>query len=198
MNDVVALILAGGEARRLGGLDKPLIEIGGLPILSHILSRLRPGIGRVALSANGDPARYAAFGLPVLGDRRLGLGPLAGLAHGLDWAAEQGASVLLTVPGDTPFIPAGLARDLLPAPSVAVSNGRRHHLVATWPVSCRALLDRHLAALPADAPRRDFGVLAFARRLAPREVEFSAGPFDPFLNVNTPDDRIQAESLAGR
>ena len=116
---VFTVILGGGEARRLGGIDKMLIDIGGAPILSHILLRLQPSAGRVALSANGDPARFAGFGLPVIQDRQAGIGPLAGLLRGLEWAAGQGASSLLTVPGDTPFIPERLARSLGTAPAVA-------------------------------------------------------------------------------
>ncbi|MGI4746739.1 MAG: molybdenum cofactor guanylyltransferase [Janthinobacterium lividum] len=194
MIDAVAMILAGGEARRLGGVDKPLIEIGGIPILSHILDRLRPAVSHVALSANGDPERFMRFGLPVLEDRRIGIGPLAGLLRGLDWAAGHGAKVLLTVPGDTPFIPADLLRALLPAPSVAVSD-RRHHLVASWPVAWRDRLAQHLDGLDPTAGRRAYGVLAFAGPLGMREVSFASDPIDPFFNVNTPEDRDRAETI---
>ena len=190
--DAVAVILAGGEARRLGGIDKTLIPIGGAPILSHILDRLRAQVRLVALSANGDPARFAAFGLAVLADRQAGIGPLAGLQRGLDWAAGQGAATLLTVPGDTPFIPRDLLTALTPGPSVAVS-GRRHHLVALWPVAARSALAAHLAGLRADAPRRAYGVRAFADTLGMREVGFPGGPEDGFFNVNTPEDRSEAE-----
>ena len=188
------MVLAGGEARRLGGVDKPLIEIGGIPILSHILDRLRPVVSRVALSANGDPHRFARFGLPVLEDQRFGIGPLAGLLRGLDWAAGLGADVLLTVPGDTPFIPDELLRALSPAPSVAVSD-RRHHLVAAWPVIWRDRLAQHLDGLDPAGGRRAYGVLAFAKPLGMREVSFASDPIDPFFNVNTPEDLERAETV---
>lgn len=193
---VAALVLAGGEARRLGGIDKPLIALGGRPILSHILERLPPGLLATALSANGDPARYAAFGMPVLADDVPGIGPLAGLARGLDWARGLGAEALLTIAGDTPFIPPDLLRRLSPAPAVAVSGGRRHHLVALWPVAWAVPLRAHLQQLGVDSPRRAFGVRAFADRLGIREVVVPDAPFDPFFNVNTPEDRDEAERLA--
>ncbi len=190
-DNTVAVILAGGEARRLGGVDKTLIPIGGIAILSRILDCLLTQVRLVALSANGDPARFAAFGLPVLADRQAGIGPLAGLLCGLDWAAEQGAEALLTVPGDTPFIPRDLLSALTPAPSVALSD-RRHHLVALWPVRCRSALAVHLAGLAPDAPRRAYGVRAFADGLGMREVGFAGGAEDAFFNVNTPADQAEA------
>jgi len=195
MTGPVAVILAGGEARRLGGIDKTLIPLGGTPILSHILSRLQPQVARIALGANGDPARFAAYGLPVLADRQHRIGPLAGLLRGLEWAAEQDAPALLTVPGDTPFIPHDLLSALQPAPSVAVSGGRRHHLVALWPVGWGPLLAAYLAGLSADAPRRAYGARAFADTLGMRAVPFDTAAGDPFFNVNTPDDRAAAERM---
>ena len=198
MSGVVAVILAGGEARRLGGIDKTLITLDGVPVLSLILCRLRPQLDRIALSANGDPSRFAAFGLPVLADRRLGIGPLAGLLRGLDWAAEQGADALLTVPGDTPFIPPDLLTRLSPAPAVAVSADRRHHLVATWPVTWRLSLLTYLNGLEAGSPRHAYGARAFVTSLPEtmREMAFAVEPTDPFFNVNTPADRLAAATLA--
>ncbi len=195
MSGTVAVVLAGGAARRLGGVDKTLVGIGGVPVLSLILERLRPQLDRVALGANGDPARFASFGLTVLADRRQGIGPLGGLLRALDWAAEQGADSLLTVPGDTPFIPRDLLARLAPAPAVAVSGGRTHHLVALWPVSWRDALADHLDGLLPDAPRRAFGVLAFAGPRDLRQVGFASGPVDPFFNVNTPEDQALARAM---
>ena len=191
-----ALILAGGRAERLGGAEKPLILLGGQTILERILAALADDVAAVALSANGDPARFARFGLPVLPDGPFaGEGPLAGLLAGLDWAAALGAAALLTVPGDTPFLPAHLAPRLAPAPAVAASFGRLHHLVALWPVAARAALAARLAA---PGPR---AVAAFAATLAPRVVEFhvepAGSPRDPFLNINTPADLARAIAAAG-
>jgi len=150
---IAALILAGGSARRMGGQDKPLLELAGTRMIERIVAAL--DTPRIAISANGDPARFAALNLPVLPDGAFaGEGPLAGVLAGLDWAASLGADSLLTVPGDTPFIPRGLAAVLDPAPACAASRQRPHYLVALWPAACRDAL-RDILAVPG---RRDVPV----------------------------------------
>ncbi len=183
---VAALILAGGRASRLGGLDKPLLMLDGGTLLDSVLRRVRPQVGPVALSANGDPARFARFGLPVLADPRAGLGPLGGLLAGLRWAAASGETALLTVPGDTPFIPEDLASRLAPPPSVAAGEGGVHHLVACWDVGCAAALEAYLTG----GGRR---VSAFGETCGARRVVFAGAP-DPFFNVNTPADLAWARA----
>ncbi len=174
----------------MGGGDKPLLEVGGRPMLARVLDALAAEAAGVAISANGDPARFAAYGCPVLGDGAfIGCGPLAGVLAGLDWAAAQGGQALLTVPGDTPFVPAGLAATLAPAPSCARSAGRVHPLVALWPVAVREEL-RSMLSTP--APR---GARRFAARIGMREVEFAAEAGDPFLNVNTKADLAAARAI---
>ncbi len=183
-----ALILAGGRATRMGGGDKPLRLVAGRAMLDRILDRLTPAHRHIAISANGDPARFAT-NWPVLPDPIPGQGPLGGVLAGLEWAASLAAASLLTIPGDTPLIPAGLARSLSPAPAVAESAGRLHHLVALWPTSAAPALR---AWLSQPGPRSVHG---FAQTLAMRPVAF---PGDPFLNANTPADlaalteRVQA------
>lgn len=190
---VAALVLAGGGGRRMGGVDKPLLDLGGQPIIAHILAALGQGIADIAISANGDPTRYAAFARPVLNDGPfLGQGPLAGLLAGLDWAATRGAGTLLTVPGDTPFIPADIAAALAPAPAIAASAGRPHFLVGLWPVAASAALRDFLAE---PGPHR---VGEFTRRIGARQVDFPAEPCDPFLNVNTADDLALAREILAR
>jgi molybdopterin-guanine dinucleotide biosynthesis protein A len=177
---LAVLILAGGRATRMGGIDKPLLTIGGRSLVAHILDRL----GRadpVAISANGDPARYAGFGLPILPDSVTGRGPLAGVLAGLHWAAALGADSLLSIPGETPFIPAGLAARLGAAPAWAENAAGLHPLVAVWPVSCAGALERWLAGQPSGQVRR------FGATLGMRAVWFEDAP-DPFLNINTPED----------
>ncbi|HET8996426.1 MAG TPA: molybdenum cofactor guanylyltransferase MobA [Acetobacteraceae bacterium] len=190
---IAALILAGGTARRMGGGDKPLLDIGGRTMLQRVIAALGSEAAALAISANGDPARFAGFGLPVLPDGCFaGEGPLAGLLAGLDWAADQGVFALLSVPGDTPFVPAGLAASLDPPPACVVSGGRAHHLVALWPVACR---DRLRTLLSAPGPR---SVARFAGEIGARRVDFAAGTWDPFFNINTPDDLAQARALAAK
>ncbi len=143
----------------------------------------------MAISANGDPGRFGAFGLPVLPDGDFaGQGPLAGVLAGLEWAAGLGMTALLTAPCDTPFLPRGLAAWLWPPPCGVSSGGRRHHLVATWPVACAGELRTILSAPGSRSVGR------FAERIGARQVEFSLSPLDQFLNVNTPEELWKARS----
>ena len=191
MDDLAALILAGGAARRLGGGDKMLLRLGDFTLLDRLLDTLRRETSRIAISANGNPARLAGYGLPVLADRRFaGEGPLAGLLAGLDWAAGEGVGALLTVPGDTPFIPSGLGAALAPAPACAATGGRAHHLAALWPVVARDKLATWLEASPSRS------VAPFAASIGMRAVDFAAGAWDPFLNINTAADLDAARWIA--
>lgn len=188
---VAALVLAGGAGRRMADADKPLLHVGGQPMLARVILALN--LPRTAISANGDPARFAAFGLPVLPDGEFtGQGPLAGLLAGLDWAAKLGMTTLLTAPGDTPFLPRGLATTLAPAPCGVSSAGRRHPLIAAWPVDC----DRSLRALLSAPGSRRVG--DFAALIGMRYVDFPVRPDDPFANVNTRDELVQARRIAAR
>ncbi|OYV40075.1 MAG: molybdenum cofactor guanylyltransferase [Acidocella sp. 20-61-6] len=185
---IAALILAGGRGSRLGGADKAFLTMNGQPLIAHLLARLTPQVPTIAISANGDPTRFAAFGLPVLPDLHRGKGPLAGVAAGLAWAADIGAAALLTVPVDTPYIPHNLAERLAPAPSVSCYRGRQHHLAALWPVDCLPMLERFLE------PEGKYKVRDFLKLIRARQVSFNA-PYDPFLNINTPEDLEAATAL---
>ena len=184
-----ALILAGGNATRMGGGDKPLLLLAGRSMLDRVVDALAPDHPHLAISANGDPARLAVR-QPVLPDPIPGQGPLGGVLAGLEWARALGATALLTVPGDTPLIPRGLAATLGPAPAVAESGGRRHHLVALWPTQAAPAL-RDWLERPGSR-----SVRAFAATLGMRPVRFAG---DPFANVNTPADlrALEARVQAG-
>jgi molybdopterin-guanine dinucleotide biosynthesis protein A len=176
----------------MGGADKALLDLAGRPLLGSLAAALWPEVAALAISANGDPDRFASFGLPVLADGALaGEGPLAGLLAGLDWAAMLGAEALLTVPGDTPFLPPGLAARLAPAPAWARRAGRLHPLVALWPIACAEALAGMLAASHGRAVR-DFGA-----RIGMRPVDFSPDGEDPFFNINTEADLAAARVRAG-
>lgn len=200
---MIGLVLAGGLGRRMGGVDKPLLRLGGRTLLERVVARVAPQCpGGLALSANGDPSRFAPFPGPVLPD---GVpdhpGPLAGILAGLDFSASRTGSDdghVLSVPGDAPFLPSDLAARLVAARdetgaaiAMAASGGREHYTVALWPVSSRADL-RH--ALVERDERR---VGAFIGRYGAAVVEWPTAPVDPFLNVNTPEDLSDAERLAG-
>ena len=186
---IAALVLAGGRASRLGGGDKPLLPLAGATLLDILLARLRPQVSALAISANGDPARFARFGLPVLPDAPGHAGPLAGVAAGMEWAARQGADTLLTVPGDTPFIPEDLATRLGAAPAWAVSDGAVHPLIALWPAAEAARLNAWVA------DGHDLRVKSFGASLLMRAVAFEETP-DPFFNINTPADLAKAQARA--
>jgi len=182
---IVGIVLAGGQATRMGGRDKALLPLGSATVLDVLLARLAPQVSQVAVSANGDAQRFARFGLPIIGDELREAGPLAGVAAGLAWAARQGANALVTVPGDTPFIPRGLVDALCPAPAWAESDGALHPLVAIWPV---VLHERLASWLQAGGSRRvrDFGIAA-----GMRTVPFAAE--EEFFNINTPTDLAVAQ-----
>ena len=150
MKQPLGVILAGGQATRMGGGDKGLLTLGRHSLLDHVIDRLSPQVAGVALNANGEPDRFARFGLPVLADSITGYaGPLAGVLAGLDWAAEQGVDTIVTAAADTPFFPGDLVPQLLLAsegqenPLVLAATpdpkrGRaRHPTFGLWPVCLR-------------------------------------------------------------
>jgi molybdopterin-guanine dinucleotide biosynthesis protein A len=192
----LGVILAGGQARRMGGGDKGLRSLGGRSIMARLRGRIEPQVRSIILNANGDPGRFADLGLVVVPDDIAGQpGPLAGILAALDHASTVAdVDWLVSVPCDAPFVPPDLVVRLHAARgtaqgAVAVSAGRRHPTVALWPISSRATLRR---ALVDDAVRRVDAVVA---RLGLAEVEWPAEPFDPFVNVNHPEDVAAAEAI---
>ena len=196
----LGLVLAGGLARRMGGGDKALIEIGGVAILDRVLERLRPACTGIILNANGDPARFAHYGLPVIPDSVPDFaGPLAGILAGLDWAAAHSPDIawIVSTPGDCPFLPHDLvprlhaAREKAGTPLACARSGDwRHPVVGLWPVALREDL-RH--ALIEEGLRK---IEVWTARHGVAIAEWPAKPLDPFFNVNTPEDAAEAERLA--
>jgi len=198
----LGLVLAGGLARRMGGGDKARISIGGKTILERVLACLKPQCTRLIINANGDPARFADTGLPVVADSVPDFaGPLAGILAGLDWAAANAPNCewLLSAPGDCPFLPKELAARLhetraatgLPL-ACARSGDWRHPVVALWPVKLREDM-RH--ALIDDGLRK---IEIWTARHGVAIADWPATPIDPFFNVNTPEDAARAEVLAAQ
>ena len=198
--EIVAVLLAGGQGTRMSadgqGADKPLRLLGGRPLLTHVIAVVAPQVGRMVLNANGDPERFVAFGLAVVADA-IGdyPGPLAGILAGMRWAAAQGATDVVSVAADTPFLPTDLvarldaARTEAAVPlACAASGGWTHPVIGLWPVDLADALEADLRAgmRKIDRWTEKFGVVS---------AEFPTEPFDPFFNVNRPEDLAEAETL---
>jgi len=201
---IAAVLLAGGQSRRMGGGDKGLLMLSGTPMLGHVLARLWPQVAALAINANGDPKRFAAFALPVVADTVQGYaGPLAGIHAGMRWAAQHvpGAQWIATASSDVPFLPLDLVARLAAAMTghseggiaIASSGGRAHPVIGLWPV---ALADALESAIRAG----EFRVGHWARAQGAIEVDFPAVEVagrgvDPFFNANTPQDLDEARAI---
>lgn len=189
------IVLAGGQSRRMGGGDKGLLDLGGRPVIAHVIDRL--GCAR-AISANGDPARFAGLGLPVLPDALPDFpGPLAGVLAGMDWAAAQGFGAIVTAAADTPFFPPDLATRLAAeaartgaaivlAAGMTPDGMRRHPVFGWWST---ALRDDLRAALSGGLHK----IVLWTDAHGAATVEFPGA--DPFFNINTPEDLASARAM---
>ena len=196
----LGVLLAGGLARRMGGGDKPMKTIGGRTILERVIARLAPQCDGLILNANGDPARFAAFGLPVIADTVEGFaGPLAGILTALDWAAAYRPDVewVLSAATDCPFLPRDLVARLQHARisegaqlAVAASGEQIHPVIGIWSVALRGEL-RH--ALVVEDMRK---IDRWTARYKLATVTWPDKPIDPFFNANTIEDVAEAEQLA--
>lgn len=200
-SSVAGVLLAGGLSRRMGGGDKCLRDLGGEPILARIIARAAPQVGALVLNANGDPARFSRFGLPVAADVVEGYaGPLAGVLTGLDWAAANapGAAWVASFACDAPFFPTDMVERMLAAVEAsgadlacAVTHGRTHPVFGLWPVALRealrrAMLEEEIRKVDRWTARYKLVEVAFP------DVNTPAGPLDPFFNTNRPEDLEQA------
>ncbi|MCK0140974.1 molybdenum cofactor guanylyltransferase MobA [Aliiroseovarius sp. F20344] len=201
MTRPVGIILAGGQATRMGGGDKGRLPLGDGTLLTHVIDRLAPQVGAMALNANGDPTRFMDTGLPVLSDSIEGFaGPLAGVLTGLDWAAEIGATHVISAAADTPFFPRDLVDRLMIAAQrdgvdIALAatldpqrGAMRQPTFGLWPVGLR---DDLREALEGGLRK----VVLWTDKHGAAVASFPPTPFDPFFNVNTPDDLAHAQTL---
>ncbi|MGE0279274.1 MAG: molybdenum cofactor guanylyltransferase MobA [Rhizobiaceae bacterium] len=196
------LVLAGGLARRMGGGDKARLKVGGVTILDRVLACLSAQCAGILINANGDPARFADTGAPVVADNVPGfVGPLAGVLAGLDWLAANRPDIawILSVPGDCPFLPDDLVERLHGARrtegtalACARSGEWRHPVVGLWPVALRENL-RH--AITVEDLHK---IEVWTSRHGIAIADWPDQPVDPFFNVNTPDDAAAAEKVAAQ
>ncbi|HUW74728.1 MAG TPA: molybdenum cofactor guanylyltransferase MobA [Methyloceanibacter sp.] len=201
---VVGVLLAGGRSSRMGGGDKCLRLLGGKPILTRIIDRLSPQVSDIVINANGDPSRFAAFGLPVVSDSVGGYqGPLAGVHAGLEWVRANRPDIdhVVTVATDTPFFPADLVRRFLDAPGdasgfrIAQSDLGVHPVIGLWPLGLSEALETSLK-------RGDRKVTTWTEEHGAVPVYFppidiGGRSIDPFFNINAPEDLAAAEALLG-
>ena len=196
---IAGVILAGGKATRMGGGDKGMREIGGRRLIDHVIERLTPQVSAIVLNANGDPARFAEFDFPVLPDSLPDYpGPLAGVLAALDWAAENGVSHVVSVAADTPFFPLDLVEALnkaagpeglaLAASPDETGRVQRQPTFGLWPAALRHDLR---AALEGGLRK----IVLWTDQHQAGQAVFSAA-YDPFFNVNTPEDLAAAEAIA--
>lgn len=197
---IAGVILAGGLSRRMGGGDKFLKIVEGKSLLTHIIQRITPQVGVLALNLNGDPGRLNNEGLLVVADTLPNyLGPLAGILAGMEWAASLTPPMdfVLTVPSDTPFLPADLSERLLSSlgpqnyAALAASNEKVHGVVGLWRVSLAESL-RHAIAI--DGVRK---VMDWVEQCHPVIVSFPVIQRDPFFNINTLADLRSAQQETG-
>lgn len=197
MKDIPGVILAGGKASRMGGGDKGLLPLAGQTLLDHVIARLSPQCSELALNANGDPARFRRFRLPILADGVADQpGPLAGVLAAMNWAAALGADQVATVAADTPFFPRDLVRRLAEPGGLALAASQApgdapilQPVFGLWPVALRNDLADALA-------RGDRKVRLWADAHGGTQVVFHHAGADPFFNINTPQDLRQARALA--
>lgn len=198
---IAGVLLAGGLSRRMGGGDKCLRDLGGRPILAHIVERARPQVGALVLNANGDAARFDAFGLPVAADVVEGYaGPLAGILTGLDWAAQSApdAQWLASFASDAPFFPEDMVARMAEAVEAegadlacAITHGRTHPVFGLWRISLRedlrqAMVEEEIRKVDRWTARHKLVEVDFP------DVQTPAGPLDPFFNTNRPEDLEEA------
>jgi molybdenum cofactor guanylyltransferase len=197
--NIVGLLLAGGQSRRMGGGDKALRLIAGQTLLDRVIDRVRPQVAALVLNANGDPSRFARFGLPVVADNVADFaGPLAGILAGLDWTAANrpDCAHVVSLATDAPFLPADLVTRLVEGMNrqgaelaCAASGGQPHPVIGLWPVRLREEL-RH--ALAAEGIRK---VDLWTARYPLATVDFPVAAIDPFFNANRPEDLDRAAAL---
>ncbi len=203
--NIVGLLLAGGQSRRMGGGDKTLRLLGGRSLLERVIERLRPQVATLVLNANGDPARFAAFSLPVVADSISDFaGPLAGILAGLDWTAAHrpDCPVVASVATDAPFLPEDLVSRLVQGMEMAsaelacaASGGQTHPVIGLWPVRLRndlqrALVEEGVRKVDVWTARYHLATVPF-----PEEVPGLGPGIDPFFNANRPEDFDRAAAL---
>jgi molybdenum cofactor guanylyltransferase len=194
---IVGAIIAGGRSSRMEGREKAFLQLASKPVILHVIEQFEPQVDQLVINANGDPERFSEFGLEVVPDLLTALTtPLAGLHAALKFTKSIEAEVLVTVPSDTPFLPFNLVAKLLEkalvrGAAIAASGDQEHYIIGAWKTE---LLDDLESAIAND---NLFRVKDWAHRASAQSVVWPVEPYDPFFNVNTPEDLRFAEHILG-
>jgi molybdenum cofactor guanylyltransferase len=194
--NILGAIIAGGQSTRMGGREKSFLDLAGTTLLERTLSRLRFQVDDVVINANGDASRFASTGMVVVEDILTDVRtPLAGLQAALYYGASQGFDAVVTVPSDAPFLPLDLVERLMEGgevtgAAIARSGGQDHYLTGIWTTAMAKPLGR---LIETEGISR---VQDFVTRAKAEKVVWAAVPHDPFFNINTPEDLIEAELIA--
>ena len=194
---IIGAIIAGGRSSRMGGREKAFLELASKPVILHVIEQFEPQVDQLVINANGDAARFSEFGLDVVPDVLTSLTtPLAGLHAALVFTKKVEAKMLVTVPSDTPFLPFNLVAKLLEkalvrGAAIAASGDHEHYIIGAWKTDLLDDLDR---AITSD---NLFRVKDWAQRAAAQSVIWPVEPYDPFFNVNAPEDLRIAEQILG-
>ena len=196
-NNMMALIIIGGQSRRMGGGIKSLLEFNNKNIFDRILEKLTPQIEKIIISCNSENEKLAKYRLPVIKDLKEGyLGPLAGIHSAMNWSVNNTSEVewLITLPGDTPFIPDDIISKFQKQISknikiiLAKSNNKIHPIIGAWHISLFRSLDRHLEI----GTRK---ILSWAELHPIGFINYNYQNYDPFFNINTRDDIEKAQNI---
>jgi len=198
---VAGVILAGGKSTRMGGGDKALKQLGNKALLCTVIERLQPQVSALVLNSNNNPKHYSDFGIPIIADIVSGqLGPLAGVLSGMQWAQKQGCKWIATVAADTPYFPENLVAELLKVQEQSKSeivlastqnlSGqlKTHPTFGIWSVELKENLQNNLQ----NGVRK---IVLWTQQRNCSKAIFTGYEFDPFFNINTPEDLRQAENL---
>ena len=204
LNEIVpCVILAGGKGKRMGGKEKALIHLLDRPLLSYVLEKISGKVAPIALNINTNFDDFQKFGYKIIADPIKGhLGPLAGILASLNWAKEINEDWVMTLPCDTPFLPNNLIQSMVEKKNntpevdlvVAKSRGFNHPVIALWKSDINNRLQN---ALKEGVRKIDF----FTSQLNIAYVDFDNSEnseFDPFTNLNSPQDLILAQQILGK
>ena len=194
---IIGAIIAGGSSSRMGGREKAFLELASKPVILHVIEQFEPQVDQLVINANGDSTRFSEFGLDVVPDVLTSLTtPLAGLHAALKFTKNVEADVLVTVPSDTPFLPYNLVAKLLEkalvrGAAIAASGEQEHYIIGAWKTE---LLDDLESAIAND---NLFRVKDWAHRASAQSVVWPVESYDPFFNMNAPEDLLMAEKIFG-